>query len=185
MPAAWSVYFATDDIEADVERALNLGATEVYPTITVGDMGRMVACEDPTGAGFSLWQAATHVGTQVAGEPGSAAWYELYASDAKQARDFYTTLLGASADSMSGGMEYYVLKHGEQFGGIMQIDPTWGDLHPQWAIYFAVANADETAATIVAHGGKVLGSIDDSPFGRLAAAMDPSGAMFKILQLPG
>ena len=73
-------------------------------------------------------------------------------------------LLGATADPMPGGMEYYVLKHGEQeLGGIMQIDPSWGGFHPQWMIYFAVANADETVATIVKLGGKVLGNVDDSP----------------------
>ena len=57
-------------------------------------------------------------------------------------------------------------------------------MHPQWAIYFSVANADETAAAIIEHGGKVMGNVDDSPFGRLAAVMDPSGAMFKIIQPP-
>ena len=56
-------------------------------------------------------------------------------------------LLGATADPMPGGMEYYVLRHGEQeLGGIMQIDPSWGGFQPQWMIYFAVANADETVA---------------------------------------
>jgi len=94
-------------------------------------------------------------------------------------------LLGASADPMPGGMEYYVLKHGEQeLGGIMQIDPSWGGFQPQWMIYFAVANADETVAAIIRHGGKELGNVDDSPFGRLAAVMDPSGAAFKIIQPP-
>jgi predicted enzyme related to lactoylglutathione lyase len=50
--------------------------------------------------------------------------------------------------------------------------------------YFAVANADETVATVLKHGGQVMGNIDDSPFGRIAALMDPSGAIFKIVQPP-
>ena len=145
----------------------------------------MAICADPTGASFGLWQADQHVGWQVSDEPGATTWYELYAPDAKQARDFYTVLLGATADPMPGGLEYYVLKHGEEMlGGIMQIDPAWGNLQPQWATYFAVANADETAATIKRLGGKVMGGVDDSPFGRLAAVMDPWGAMFKIIQPP-
>jgi uncharacterized protein len=82
-------------------------------------------------------------------------------------------------------MEYYVLKHGEQMlGGIMQIEPLWGDFHPQWNIYFEVANADETVAVVTSHGGKIMGKIDDTPFGRLAALMDPGGAVFKIIQPP-
>ena len=47
-----------------------------------------------------------------------------------------------------------------------------------------MANADETVATIVKHGGKVLGKVEDSPFGRLASVIDPSGATFKIIQPP-
>ncbi len=94
-------------------------------------------------------------------------------------------LLNATGDAMEGGMEYYVLKHGqEMLGGIMQIEPSWGDMPSQWVTYFAVANADETLAAVTRHGGKALSSVDDSPFGRLAVFKDPGGATFKILQPP-
>ena len=179
------MYFATANIETDVAHAVKLGAKVLYPAMVVGEFGGMATCEDPTGAAFSFWQAGKHVGSQVGEEPGSAAWYELYASNASQARDFYTALLGATADPMPGGMEYYVLKHGEQeLCGIMQIDPAWGEFHPQWITYFSVANADETVAVVTTHGGKVMGPIDDSPFGRIAALADPFGAFFKIVQPP-
>ena len=185
MPAAWGLYFATDDINADVARAEAVGAKVLYPAMTVGPFGSMATLTDPTGAQFSLWQAGQHVGWQMSDEPGAVAWRELYAPNAKTARDFYMALLGASGDPMPGGMEYYVLKHGEsQLAGIMQIDPAWGNMPAQWISYFAVANADETAAAVLKHGGKQMGNIDDSPFGRIAALMDPFGAMFKILQPP-
>jgi uncharacterized protein len=183
--AAWALYFATEDIAADVARAVTLGARVLYPPMVVGEFGGMATCEDPTGAAFSFWQAGQHVGSQVTDEPGSTTWHELYAPDAKQARDFYTALLGATADPMPGGLEYYVLKHGEKMlGGIMQIDPTWGAFHPQWITYFTVADADETVAVVTRLGGKVMGNIDDSPFGRMAALADPFGATFKIVQPP-
>ena len=80
--------------------------------------------------------------------------------------------------------EYYVLKHGDDMlGGIMQSDPAWG-MPAQWVTYFSVVNTDAAVAKIVAHGGKVMGSIDDSPFGRLAAVADPAGAFFKVIQPP-
>jgi predicted enzyme related to lactoylglutathione lyase len=123
---------------------------------------------------------------QVANEPGSTTWYELYTPNAKQARDFYIAFLGATADPMPSGLEYYVLRHAEEdLGGITQIDPAWGAMPAQWVNYFTVANADETVATVIEHGGKQMGSIDDSPFGRIAALMDPFGATFKVLQPPG
>lgn len=185
MPAAWMLYFASNDAAADVARAEKLGASVMAPAMAVGEFGSMAICADPGGASFGFWQAGQHPGAQVTDEPGSMAWNELYASDAKAARDFYTALLGATADPMPGGMEYYVLKHGDQqLGGIMQIDPSWGGFRPQWVTYFAVANADDAVATVTRNGGKALSKIDDSPFGRLAALADPQGAYFKILQPP-
>jgi predicted enzyme related to lactoylglutathione lyase len=185
MPSAWGLYFASANIEADVARAVELGATVLYPVMAVGDFGSMATCTDPTGATFSLWQAGQHVGWQVTNEPGATAWHELYSPDAKRARDFYSSLLAASADPMPGGQEYYVLKHGDDMlCGIMQIDPAWGNMPAQWVSYFAVANADETVATVVQQGGQVMGPIDDSPFGRIAALRDPFGAIFKIVQPP-
>ncbi len=184
-PVAWGLYFASHDIEADVARAVELGATVLFPAMTVGDFGRMAGCVDPGGAVFSFWQAGQHIGAEVIDEPGSAAWFELYAADAKQSRDFYSALLGAAVEAMPGDLEYYVLRHGdEQFGGIMQIDPAWGEMPPNWAIYFAVADADKAVDVAVSHGGQVLSAAEDTPFGRLATLMDPYGAVFKIIQLP-
>ena len=61
-PAAWALYFATEDITADVTRAVALGAKVVNPPMVVGEFGSMATCEDPTGAAFSFWQAGQHVG---------------------------------------------------------------------------------------------------------------------------
>lgn len=180
---AWGLYFASDNLEADVARAIELGGKSISPPMIVGDFGGMAICADPTGASFGFWKAGQHTGWQMTDEPGSTTWHELYTPDAKKARDFYMAILGATADPMPGGMEYYVLKHGEKLlGGIMQIDPSWGNMQPLWVSYFTVANVDETAEIIRKHGGTIMGNIDDSPFGRLAAATDPFGAMFKILQ---
>ena len=184
-PVSWGLYFATDDIEADVARAVALGATAMFPPMVVGDFGSMVSLQDPGGAVFSFWQAGQHIGAQVTDEPGTTTWYELYAADAKQSRDFYAALLGATAEPMPGDFEYYVLKRGEEMlAGIMQIDPSWGNFYPNWATYFLVADTDAAATATVQHGGKVLGPVEDTPFGRMASVMDPAGAHFKIIQSP-
>ena len=183
-PAAWTLYFASDNAVADEAKAKALGAQVLFPAMEVGPMGSMQMSADPTGAPFGLWQAGVHIGWQVAEVPGSPAWHELYAPDAKKARDFYTQLLGATVDAMPGGMEYYVLKHGDKMlAGIMKSDPAWG-MPARWVTYFAVANVDETAAKVKALGGKQMGGIDDSPFGRLAALADPQGAIFKVVEPP-
>jgi len=183
-PPAWSVYFASENHEADVARAMTLGAKVLMPAMTVGAMGGMAMCQDPTGAAFGFWKAGQHIGWQVSDEPGAVAWCEMYSTDAKRARDFYTALLGAASEAVPGGMEYYMLKHGDKnLGGIMQIASSWGNMPSQWMPYFAVANAEETLATVKRNGGKALSKVDDSPFGRIAAFQDPEGANFKILQV--
>jgi uncharacterized protein len=108
-PTAWSLYFASDDIEADVARALELGARLHVSPMVVGTFGSMAVLEDPTGATFSFWQAGQHIGSQVHDEVGAAAWYELYSPNAHEARDFYSALLGAIAEPTPGGPPYYVL----------------------------------------------------------------------------
>lgn len=185
-PVAWGLYFASDDIEADVARAVELGAAVMVPAMTVGEFGSMATLQDPGGAMFSFWQAGVHIGAQATDVPGAMTWCELYAADAKQSRDFYTALLNATAEQMPGSKEYYFLNHGEQntLAGIMQIEPSQSDIYPNWSTYFAVSDADAAAAAVVENGGQVLGPVEDTPYGRMAAVVDPYGAHFKILQLP-
>jgi uncharacterized protein len=184
-PSAWSLYFATDNIEADVARAVELGAKVHVPAMAIDPFGSMAMLEDPTGAPFGFWQAGEHIGSQVNDEPGGAAWYELYSPNAQQARDFYCALLGVTAEPMPGGPEYYVLKRGEDsLCAVMQTDPAWGAFQPQWITYFGVADADAAVATVTAKGGKALSAIEPTPFGRMAALADPAGAQFKIIEVP-
>ena len=56
----------------------------------VGMFGSMTTLHDPTGAQFSLWQGEQHVGWQVNDDFGATTWYEMYSTDAKRARDFYS-----------------------------------------------------------------------------------------------
>jgi uncharacterized protein len=185
MPAHWNLYFASTDAGGDVKRAADLGAKVLFPAMAIGQFGSMAQCQDPGGAAFGFWQAGGHIGAEVTDAPGSMTWRELYAPNAKAALDFYTALLGAASEPVPGGMEYYALKQSEeQFAGVMQIDRSWGDFQPQWVTYFAVANAEESVAAVTRHGGQAMSSIDESPFGRLAALSDPQGAFFKIVQLP-
>src|SRR5687768_5865584 len=55
-PSAWSLYFATDDTEADVARTVGLGAKLHVPPMQVAGFGSWAVLEDPTGASFCFWQ---------------------------------------------------------------------------------------------------------------------------------
>ena len=46
-------------------------------------------------------------------------------------------------------------------------------------MYFGTENADKSLATIVDLGGAVVQAAEDTPYGRLATATDPTGAVFR------
>jgi predicted enzyme related to lactoylglutathione lyase len=54
-PAYWAVYFGTDDTDASVARAVELGATVLMGAEDT-PYGRLAVLADPTGAAFSLVQ---------------------------------------------------------------------------------------------------------------------------------
>jgi predicted enzyme related to lactoylglutathione lyase len=53
-----------------------------------------------------------------------------------------------------------------------------------WSIYFGVDDADSALAKIVDLGGAIIRPAEDTPFGRLAQAADPTGALFKLVAGP-
>ena len=50
-----------------------------------------------------------------------------------------------------------------------------------WSIYFGVDDTDKALAKIVDLGGSVVQPAEDTPYGRLAAATDATGALFKLV----
>jgi predicted enzyme related to lactoylglutathione lyase len=49
-----------------------------------------------------------------------------------------------------------------------------------WSVYWHVNDADAAVKSAKSLGGSVEQDVHDSPYGRLAALRDPSGASFKI-----
>ncbi|MGH3547334.1 MAG: VOC family protein [Pseudonocardiaceae bacterium] len=50
-----------------------------------------------------------------------------------------------------------------------------------WSVYFGIDDTDAALAKIVDLGGSILIAAEDTPYGRLAAAADPTGARFKLV----
>ena len=88
---------------------------------------------------------------------------------------------------MGEGEPYRVLKLGEEnVGGLFQITPEMGEVSPNWATAFAVADTDATCAKTEELGGKVLVQPVDIPqIGRYAVVQDPIGAVSQVLANPG
>ncbi len=52
-----------------------------------------------------------------------------------------------------------------------------------WGVYFAVAELDQSVGRVGELGGSLLMGTIDTPAGRMAPAMDPTGASFSIIEL--
>jgi predicted enzyme related to lactoylglutathione lyase len=56
VPDNWLIYFGSADLDADVERATELGATVVVPPTAIPNMGRFSVIMDPQGGSFAIFQ---------------------------------------------------------------------------------------------------------------------------------
>src|SRR6266511_3969071 len=57
-PPHWTVYIATDDVDASVVRAKELGANVFVEPTDIPNMGRFAVLQDPTGAAFGIFASS-------------------------------------------------------------------------------------------------------------------------------
>ena len=115
---------------------------------------------------------------------GTPCWVDVSVDDVPKAVAFYEALFGW--DIEVGGPEVggYAIAH--KNGRIVAgLGPKMGpaEAPAAWTTYLATEDADATAAKISDAGGQVLaGPMDVMEEGRMAVAMDTSGAAFGIWQ---
>ena len=181
----WGVYFATPDVDETASRVAGLGGTLVQPPFDVMEVGRMAIVKDPGDAIFSLWQPKQHRGAGVWGRNNSVCWCELATWDTAQAREFYTGLFHwrtKGSANMASYIEFNV--GGAELGGLLPMDDHWKGIPSHWGIYFLVADCDAAAARAKSLGGAVrYGPFDAPGVGRIAALVDPQGAVFSLITL--
>lgn len=151
----------------------------------VFDQGRMAVFADPAGAVFSVWQPMAHPGAELFNAPGAMSWNELVTPDPEGAKVFYELVFGWHPEEQPTEPVTYT---GWRLGGrvVGGMIPPLGDDFPAdlpayWTVYFAVADADATAARAAELGGTILVPPRDIPQGRLAALRDPQGALFSVI----
>ena len=187
IPPHWQSYVSVTSADGFAAKAKGLGAKVVMDASDVMQAGRMAVIQDPTGAVLALWEPKEHRGARLVNAPGSLCWNELQTRDPAAAERFYTSLFDWTAISDAGvmGETYWEFRNADRSaGGMMQIQPEWGDVPPNWAVYFAVADCDESVAKVQALGGKVIvPAMDIQGVGRFAFVQDPQGAVFAVIRL--
>ncbi|MCV7236007.1 VOC family protein [Mycobacterium branderi] len=186
-PDGWSTYFHTADIDATVSALTAAGASLHLPPMQLPAKGVMGAATDPSGAAFRLWQPLNVRGFEVIGEAGAPVWHQLTTRDYRAAIDFYCEVFGWRTEQVSEADEfrYTTAWFGDQqLLGVMDGAKILPEGMPsQWTTFFGAEDVDKTLQVITDNAGIVLRPAEDTPYGRLAAAADPTGVMFNLSSL--
>jgi predicted enzyme related to lactoylglutathione lyase len=187
VPGGWGVYLASPDAKATFEAAVAHGAAVRVPATDVADLGTQAVIIDPGGARIGIWQpnAFPGFGPVGTGKPGTPAWFELHARDHAQAVAFYRDTLGWEPKVVSDTDEFRltaVEAGGQPVAGIMDACAYLPQGQaPYWDAYISVADTDKALAAAAELGGAILQEGTDTPFGRLGALSDPTGARIKVV----
>ena len=186
-PDGWTTYFHTADINGTVSAVTAAGGSSCIEPMEVPAKGFMSMATDPAGAPFGLWQPLEHLGFEVFGEAGAPVWHQLTTRDYGSAVDFYREVLGWRTEQVADTDEfrYTTAWFGDQqLLGVMDGAAFLPHGAPSnWAVFFGADDVDKTLQVIADSGGAVLRPAEDTPYGRLAAATDPTGAIFNLSSL--
>ena len=168
-PPSWTTYVSVDDADKTAARVTEAGGQVLVEPMDVMAAGRMAVFMDPTGAAFSIWQPGETIGAQLVNEPGTLCWNELATRDAEAAKTFYSHVFDWTWQPMAvDGPEYWMIEVGGRVsGGLMpMVGDMWpADLPSHWMTYFAVDDADASAARVTELGGSRDGAADRHPAG--------------------
>jgi predicted enzyme related to lactoylglutathione lyase len=189
-PAAWTVYLASDDVDATAKVIGEHGGSIFAGPMDIPDNGRMLIAADPTGGVFGVWQQTGMIGSMVVDEPGAFVWDDARLHDVEAGKRFYADVFGFTyaplgPEAGEGPADYETFSVGDRpaggIGGMMGA-PSGTPSH--WLPYFTVADADAAAEAVGDGGGTVLMAPETTPFGRIGVVTDPFGAVFGLHSPP-
>ena len=184
-PDAWTVYLTTDDVERTAGDAAAQGGRVHMEPMKVAENGSFALIGDPGGGGIGAWQPDKVSGFEIWNEVGAPRWFELHTRDYAASLDFYREVFRWNTHTFSDTdeMRYTTLRSGDQdLAGIYDASQELPEGKPAfWTIYFGVEDTDAALERVVELGGTVTQPAEDTPYGRLAAATDPTGTAFKLM----
>ncbi|HEY7758187.1 MAG TPA: VOC family protein [Burkholderiales bacterium] len=125
-------------------------------------------------------------GMSFSSEPliGKIVWNDLITEDIDAARRFYGELFGWTFESTTrpGGRPYTLARSGKVYvAGMLQVDARAdGKRLSRWLPYVSVTDVDSAVARAAAAGAGVAVGARDVSLGRVAAIVDPEGAVIGL-----
>jgi predicted enzyme related to lactoylglutathione lyase len=117
---------------------------------------------------------------------GKVIWNDLITEDVDAARRFYGELFGWTFQQAQrpGGRPYTLARSGKTYvAGLVAVDPPAdGKKVSRWLPYASVADVDAAVAQATAAGASVAVAARDVSLGRVAAIVDPEGAVIGFVR---
>jgi uncharacterized protein len=185
-PDGWTTYLHTADINATVAVATAAGGVSCVAPMEIKDKGWMGLLTDPTGAFFGLWQPTGHKGFEVINEHGAPMYFSLMTRDYGKVLDFYREVFDWQIEAVSDTDEFrYSTANfgGEALLGVMDGTTDLPEGVPSHGLLPRCRRRRQDGAADRRQGGTVIRGAEDTPYGRLAAVADPTGAGFNLSSL--
>jgi uncharacterized protein len=184
--SAWLTFLATSDVDSVKKLAVSHGAKVLADIKSYPMRGRQCVLSDPEGAVFALLASSSGDTPDYLPASGDWIWSSLHAKDAGAEAAFYQNLLGYDVfdQPSDDGLEHLVLST-DNYARASANDLAQGSAHRRshWLNFVRVENAADTAAKVVAMGGRVLVEPRvDRHGGMLAVVADPAGAPFGLME---
>lgn len=183
----WFSYVYVDDLAETLAKVEPAGGLVLSPPAPRGTMARVATILDPSDALLCLWEADDLGGSDTLHENGSLTWIELETPDLDSAVKFYGELFGWDAAEIPVIEGAYLLdgcytlftKNGTRVAGA--VTPPTDDIPASWCPSFAVDDVENATRTAIENGGVLMAEPTNTPVGRQAVIVDPTGAVFSIL----
>jgi hypothetical protein len=174
-------YFATDDLDASIARATQLGGNVFVGPQVVGGAGAMALVADPTGAVHGLWQADDFKGFGVVYEAGAPGWFDHASNEPDTAAAYYGALTGHGLLEPEPGMK--VLANGEQWFASISQNQVPERPAAQWNSIYIVDTLDAARNKVRALGATIV--LDEMPVPGSALSVFVEPAMHTVITIMG
>ncbi|KUI02437.1 VOC family protein [Mycobacterium sp. IS-3022] len=189
-PDGWTTYFHTTDVKATLDKAMAGGAITCgapAEPMEVKDRGWMGMLSDSSGAFFGLWQPTGHRGFEIVNEHGAPVYFQWTGRDYAKAQAFYRDVFGWQIETVSDTDEFRystAIFDGEALLGLMDGTAFLPEGVPSnWNFFLGADDVDKAVQLVLDNGGSVIRDAEDTPYGRLAAVTDSTGAAFNLSSL--
>jgi predicted enzyme related to lactoylglutathione lyase len=179
-PAHWLGQLAVDDVDAMASRIVGLGGEPLGPMVQGRDGTPFATLRDPFGAVIGIRKPA-----------GSApdapiVWHQLHTRDAAGAWAMYHELFGwadketLDVSDVAGGLRLFAWNEAGAVVGAIGNTARLPGVHTHWLFFLPVADVDQAAASVRAHGGTAMAPFVLPSGVRLVGCEDPQGAAFGL-----